>query len=52
MRVKIIILMVMMGLFVGCNDDVNETKNTQSSLNAPQPSVENSSIRPPKPPSI
>jgi len=52
MRLKIIILMVIIGFITGCSDEVGEVQNTQSSLKALQPTVTDDSLRPPKPPSI
>lgn len=47
---KIISFVAMITFFSGCSDDA--VTDTQSSLVTPQPSVEDESIRPPKPPAI
>lgn len=52
MRLKLMILISIVGLFIGCSEEVHKSSNTQSSSITPQPSVEDESVRPPKPPSI
>jgi PBP1b-binding outer membrane lipoprotein LpoB len=43
-------LLILVFFFTGCNSD--GTTDTQSVKNAPQPELEDSSLQPPKPPSL
>ncbi len=52
MKLKIIILLVFTTFFLGCSDGSSSSKEGQNSSVTPQPSVEDETVRPPKPPSI
>ncbi|MEA2099531.1 MAG: hypothetical protein U9P72_05300 [Campylobacterota bacterium] len=49
MKLKTTILMVLIVFFIGCSDEDIEIMDSSIT---PQPSVEDESVRPPKPPSI
>ncbi len=56
MKLLPILLLVIAALFVGCgsggSDAATESSTPSSRANAPQPTVADESLRPPKPPSI
>ncbi len=51
MKLKTILFILFVALFMGCGSESNSVQTQDSSI-SPQPNVENEAVRPPKPPAI